>query len=140
MKKIILCILLPILCSCASKSIALKDQTLNIDDKATLQALKIKQKKKKFALSMIGTSSSKTPLLVKKEDISCGKGSLSGVLKHMKGGPNLILKPGTSQEYKLVCNVQTDVEGDYFVNFAKVYETKGKSNKVIQKDLKWILK
>jgi hypothetical protein len=82
---------------------------------ARVNWLKDKHNKVDFDLTLI--NSTEKGLIVYLYDISCMKGKVTGEVKHTffnTGERTIDFKPGQSKEFKLVCNLGSDVAANDF--------------------------
>lgn len=143
MKAILALLTVLILTSCGTKRIVMvKNDSYDIGNRAKIYVTSIKDKGKKFDIGLSITSTTDERLIIQKSDLGCGKGEVTGsIIKYGKlRGPFVVISSGHMRNFYLVCRVDTDTEGDFFVSFNKVYDTKKNSiapSKVVLKDLKW---
>ena len=81
-------------------------------------------------------------------DISCGRGAVTGQVKHSffnTGERTIDLRPGEMKRFVLVCRMGVDVEeGEFFLNIKRVSEdTDGQGKvrgKVLIENVRWAIK
>lgn len=89
-----------------------------------------------------------TGIIILLVDISCGRGSVSGQVKHSffnTGERTIDFRPGEMKRFVLVCRMGADVEqGEFFLNIKRVSEdTDGQGKvggKVLVENVRWAIK
>ncbi|OUR99685.1 hypothetical protein A9Q84_01280 [Halobacteriovorax marinus] len=141
LKYIILSVLLV---SCSSRRIVnVGNDSFNLGNSAKVYLTTLKNKGKKFDLGLSITTRDRGPILIKKEDFECGKGSVKGHIYKFgrRAIPNIIVTNELMKNFLIVCSVDSRVEGDYYVEFKKVYSLDTNSlspGRLLHQDLKWI--
>jgi hypothetical protein len=129
--------------SCGSKKVNVNGKSYDVKGTAQLYAGFLKDKKSKYDLEINGTSISKTPIVIQKGDLACGKGETQG--KIIKIGrvkaPYIVLNVGKFTNFYIVCKLDTKVEGKYYLQINKLYKTANKDSivptEVQTTDVKW---
>lgn len=146
MKALSVLALLLVVISCSSKKVVLESTQYDLKDQGKLTVQFLKDKGTRFDIGLLALSTKQDSLVVKKEEIGCGKGAEAGFIsKYLKieKEPFLIISKNTFKEFILVCandNFKT-VEGNVYLTFKNLYKlTDGAPGAAIASDVKIELK
>jgi|GEM_PF-4748783 len=125
---LVLLIIFGIFSSCAHKKKTLNDSVTQ-EGVATLQAIWIKDKAKKFDMAVKLTNLSTKPLLIPNGAMTCRKGSLEGKitktsLDHVNPNISWILQPSQTVEFYFVCTVEQKIQGEMMFTIKELFENK----------------
>ena len=129
---------------CGAKTVRLTDEFKVTKDNVSMWATWVKDKGKKYDLNLNIANNTDKDVIIMLEEMSCFRGSNRGALKHtfFNTGERVIdFRAGQMKGFNLVCDLQANVEGDFKIKVAKVYENLGGDGKTrgkaIASDLEW---
>jgi hypothetical protein len=132
--------------SCSSVVIPLQTKEFPVTNAAKLNVLFFKTKSKGFDLALNGSSATGKSVVIRKDEITCGRGETIGVVRGIgKVSDQYIMLPAESfKEFHVYCGNKEILAatGDYFVKFKNVYDSNnaGQPDKVIASDVMLVLK
>lgn len=147
MKKVLsLSLMLLMVVSCSSVIVPLATNDFVVPNAANLKVYFFKTKPKGFDLALNGTSLTGKSVVIRKDEITCGRGSLVGVIRGIgKVSDSYIMLPAESyKEFHVYCGNKeiTTATGDYYVKIKNIYESNnaGQPDKIIASDVMLVLK
>jgi hypothetical protein len=132
--------------SCSTTTVKLATTKFTVEKTAVLSVFFFKTKQKGFDLSLNGTSLTGKSVVIRKDEISCGRGTTVGVIRGIgKVSDQYIMLPAESyKEFHVYCgnNEIITATGDFYVKFKNIYESNiaGNPEKVIASDVMLVLK
>lgn len=138
--------LLAVVASCSSKQVVLEKTDYDLKDKAKVTVQFLKQKSKKYDIGLLGISTKDDAVVIKKEEIGCGKGAEAGIITKfikIEKEPFIIFSRANFKDFVLVCENQNfkNVEGNVYVSVKNIYSLKdGAPGNVLASDMKIELK
>ncbi len=109
----------------AKSSQQLENNEIKAGDAISVWASSVKDKDKKFDLSLnLRNLSTTDGLIVMFPDMSCKRGEVKGSLRYPtfgSKGQTLALKPEETKNFTVVCDLPTVVKGEYSIILGKVY-------------------
>ena len=103
----------------------LENNEVKAGDAISVWASSVKDKDKKYDLSFnLRNLSTTDGLLVMFPDMSCKRGEVKGNLRYPtfgSKGNTLALKPEETKNFTVVCDLPTEVKGEYSIILGKVY-------------------
>jgi len=103
----------------------LENNEIKVEGAISVWASSVKDKGKKYDLSLnLRNLRNKESLIVMFPDMSCKRGEVKGNLRYPtfgSAGKTIVLKPEETKNFTLVCDLPTDVKGDYSIIFGNVY-------------------
>lgn len=127
--------------SCASK-MALKTKEADLKGAAKFTFDFVKDKKKKYDISIIANGYKEENVAINRNDIGCGKGDQPGAIDRLIGignEPYITLSSLYIKKFIVVCANDTfkETKGNPYILIKNVYSTKdGKPNSVLASDIK----
>lgn len=147
MKKLFsLSLVLLLSASCSSVVVPLQTKEFIIPNAAKLNVFFFKTKSKGFDLSLNGVSITGKSVVIRKDEVICGRGETVGVIRGIgKVSDQYIMLPAeTYKEFHVYCGNKEilTATGDYFVKIKNVYDSNnaGQPDKVIASDVILVLK
>ncbi len=126
MKALLVLSLALVLSACTTTKVALEQTEYTAGNAVKFNVLFLKAKSKGFDVSLNSISTLDKTLLVRKDEVSCGKGTVAGVVKFMKASDTYIVIPAVSfKEFIVICANKelATAEGDRFVKIKSIYES-----------------
>lgn len=148
MKKLLsLALVALIAASCAgTQTVTLQTTEFTVPKTAKFSVFFFKTKGKGFDVALNGTSLTGNSLVIRKDEVSCGRGTTVGVIRGMaKVGDQYIMLPGESyKEFQVYCGNSEilKAEGEYYVKIKNIYSANiaGQPEKIIASDVRLELK
>ncbi|MBA2404893.1 MAG: hypothetical protein H0V66_09000 [Bdellovibrionales bacterium] len=132
--------------SCSSKPITLKTHEYHVGDAAKLTVQFVKDKVTRIDIGLLGLSTKEDAVVLKKEDMGCGKGIEAGAITKFGKAvddPFIVLPKAIFKEFYIVCESPNfgSIVGNAYIEIKKVYSfNNGSPGKVIASDIKLVLK
>ncbi len=132
--------------ACTSVIVPLTTHEFVAPQAANLKVNFFKTKPKGFDLALNGTSLTGNSVVIRKDEITCGRGTLVGVIRGIgKVSDSYIMLPAESfKEFHVYCGNKeiTTATGDYYVKIKNIYEANnaGQPDKIIASDVMLVLK
>lgn len=126
MKALLALSLVLLLSACTATKVKLENTDYTVGNAAKFSVLFLKAKTKGFDVSLNSISTGDKSLLVRKDEVSCGKGEVPGVVKFMKASDTYIIIPvGSFKEFIVLCGNKelAKAEGEYYVKIKHLYES-----------------
>ena len=149
MKKVLvlsLVLLFSVACS-STKTVPLTVTDHTIPGAAKLTVGFFKTKSKGFDLSLRGTSTTGKSVVIRKDEITCGRGETLGNIRgigKVGNDPYIMLPAESYKEFHVYCGNKeiTTAAGEYYVKIKNVYEANiaGQPDKAIASDIMLELK
>lgn len=135
-----------VLFSCASKPVVLKTHEYDLKDTAKFTVNFLKDKSNRMDIGLLGISTKEDAVVIKKDEIICGKGTEAGVISKFakaENDPFIVLPKAIFKEFVIVCknpNFATII-GNAYLEIKNIYAfTDGQPGKVLVSDIKIELK
>lgn len=132
--------------SCSSKPVELTVREYDVKDAAKLTVQFVKNKSTRLDIGLLGISTKEDAVVLKKEEMGCGKGTEAGKITKfgkVENDPFIVLPKVVFKEFYIVCENPTFATntGNAYIEIKNVYSfVNGAPGKVLASDIKIELK